>query len=745
VLEGVGDLLNPMAPKIPPHSMAIAQLNLGAGTNSIDDVSVVFIDNRRYTMGDLRMMDQRIVTLEHYYMNKYEEEFAKTPIVNANGERLTTIGFGVDNVNTAVVNVNDVEFKAYYDVGTGKIEPPRVSSYMDFVFDSTTGYKDPLTGVVCAHYNEVLYITQNKASSYVSVNFYITHTWRGNMSLVPSQDSWADIENVGNTVTIDNSGGSSNRTSTSRVTTTTGAQVSVPWIRSKEVQYSVTGVKPFAKLNLFFDGKDISSFVTNGPIICDSKGSAVGTFTIPNTSALRFAVGTKTVIVTEADNPVDIGIDNSLATAMYSANGTLQTNITTTTWTITAVPPPVRNSDPLSQTFFVEEVGGVNISSVDVYFYKKASNLPVTLELRSTVNGYPSSTEVLAYSTKTPANVNVSTNATSPTNFKFSTPVYLPEGEYAIVVKADSPDYYLWRAIIGQSDVITNQMISSQPMLGSMFASQNGTAWTAWQDSDMKFTLRKANFMASTEFNVILKCNNNAIREYSKILMQHLEISKDANSNIRYSWIAANAQNATTPLDILPGVEKDTGSSIYTFNPTRNDATRLKITFSTNTTFNSPSIDTSNVSALVTKSNISRKVDALIPETHPLAGSAAAKYISQTLNIPIDFDASHLKIHARGYMPASTSIEIYAKFRNSTDSSSMELKNWTLLPITKTTIVDTVEGPRHYLEALVSDLVYVYNSVEYTGFKSFMIKVVMWSTDGTSSPFIELIGYQAAL
>ena len=59
-------------------------------------------------------------------------------------------------------------------------------------------------------------------------------------------------------------------------------------------------------------------------------------------------------------------------------------------------------SSPLAQTFTVEadpevEITGRFLSSVDVYFQAKDDTLPITMEIRNVVNGYPGS-KVLPFS-----------------------------------------------------------------------------------------------------------------------------------------------------------------------------------------------------------------------------------------------------------------------------------------------------------------------------------------------------------
>mgnify|MGYP007000221143 len=70
--------------------------------------------------------------------------------------------------------------------------------------------------------------------------------------------------------------------------------------------------------------------------------------------------------------------------------------------------------DPLAQTFMIDDAGGVFLTSVDICFSTKDANIPVTLQVRNTVNGYPGQS-ILPFSEKTinPADVSISDNGTS--------------------------------------------------------------------------------------------------------------------------------------------------------------------------------------------------------------------------------------------------------------------------------------------------------------------------------------------
>ncbi len=160
--------------------------------------------------------------------------------------------------------------------------------------------------------------------------------------------------------------------------------------------------------------------------------------------------------------------------------------------------------DPLAQTFYVDNPKGIFATSVDVYFYEGDSALPVSIELRPTVNGNPSAKDIYPFSQTTlePEDVVVSPDAEAPTNFKFKSPVFL-KGEtfHSLVVIANSKKYSVWVAKMGEIDVTKandddskSVFVSANPNSGVFFRSQNGATWTPSEREDMKFTLYRADF-----------------------------------------------------------------------------------------------------------------------------------------------------------------------------------------------------------------------------------------------------------
>jgi hypothetical protein len=172
--------------------------------------------------------------------------------------------------------------------------------------------------------------------------------------------------------------------------------------------------------------------------------------------------------------------------------------------------PPGRNyntrnacrgwGDPVAQQFKIDTKGGIFISSVDLFFATKSTTLPITVQLRTMFNGYPTR-EVIPFGeiTLQASDINISTDASESTTFTFPSPVYVkPNQEYCFVVMCNTDEYTFYTARMGQTTLDGSRLISKQPYLGSMFKSQNGSTWSSEQNEDVKFKLNACSFTTNT-------------------------------------------------------------------------------------------------------------------------------------------------------------------------------------------------------------------------------------------------------
>ena len=246
----------------------------------------------------------------------------------------------------------------------------------------------------------------------------------------------------------------------------------------------------------------------------DNWGSVVGVFSIPNNDTLAFRTGERRFKLIDNRTNNDADFDSKGSAVYYSTGISLSKEATVVnSRDVRFVEDrlyeqlPVRRTstsqrvlysywtghDPVAQTFTVNADGGSMVTSVDLYF-SEAGNRPVTVELRTTNQGVPS-TKIIPFSgvTKTPQEISVSADGSVATTFTFDAPIYLMEGEtYALIVKTDEPGCRFFISEVGQTDIVTGNVITSQPLTGSLYLSQNSLEFEINPLYDMKFNLRKA-------------------------------------------------------------------------------------------------------------------------------------------------------------------------------------------------------------------------------------------------------------
>jgi len=298
----------------------------------------------------------------------------------------------------------------------------------------------------------------------------------------------------------------------------------IPFIRSRTINFTATRMKPNTRVYPYFDNVAITSYVTptggiiSGNLVTDANGAVSGTFVIPdstNNANPRWRTGQRVFRLTSSVTNSTTDVETS-AEADYIAKGSLETVQNTIVSTreprlvrqdVNDVRSVTRTStrttvetigwvDPIAQTFLIDDTGGVFVTSIECYFQSKDANIPVTMQIREVVNGYPSRTIVpFGEVVLNPSSVSVSDDATTPTKFTFPSPVYLQEKtEYCFCLLSNCNSYNAWVARLGEKQVGSNNTISENPYAGVFFKSQNGSTWTADQEEDIKFKINRAEF-----------------------------------------------------------------------------------------------------------------------------------------------------------------------------------------------------------------------------------------------------------
>ena len=551
-------------------------------------------------------------------------------------------------------------------------------------------------------------------------------------------------------------------------TTTIVSQEVIPYARSITVQFQLKGLPPLTRMYLYCNNTiNLSSYVTptggslGGAVITDSNGSATGSFLIPNTDSLKIPTGK--ILFSFGDNSSELAKSFAYAEAVFTAHGTLNTEQRTIV--STREPEVIRpviedpratwtgdSSDPLAQTFTVSDAvypNGLFLSSVDLFFARKDTTLPVFVQLRPTVNGTPSSSVIIPFSQvyKNPADVSVPAvdeiqNGIGPaTKFTFSSPVFLRPGEYALIVGSQVNTYEVYGSELGQFELGTSNRILSQPFMGSLFKSQNASTWTPTQFEDLCFRLNQCKFNRGN-VNFQLNMNPTSESKYDLVKLTTQELNFGNLTDIKYALKTKyQGSNVITDFYSIPAGSNYEMQSTMVASSNADGA--LKVTMVNQDENISPVVDLDRVSTIVVANDIDAATTT-ITDSELLAsgGYARAKYITRRVTLASGFDATGLNVNVLVNRRQGTNIKVYYKVLNKYDSTSFD--NRTYVEMSRTTLSGDViftNNPDSYSEENYQalDIKYNYGSAVYDDFKVFAIKIVFFTTNQSIVPKIKAL------
>jgi hypothetical protein len=177
------------------------------------DVSLNFLQYKRYTMSDIGRLENRIKNLEYYTtLSLLEANTANIFLPDQNGLNRFKSGFFVDNFTSFLSQSNLIAYKNSIDIKLNELRPSHyttstdllmgpvenVSANADLAFAAPQGTNIKKTGdVVSLSYNEVEYLQQVNGTRTESVTPFIVAFWGGNIDLTPASDNWVDTERLG--------------------------------------------------------------------------------------------------------------------------------------------------------------------------------------------------------------------------------------------------------------------------------------------------------------------------------------------------------------------------------------------------------------------------------------------------------------------------------------------------------------------------------------------------------------------
>jgi hypothetical protein len=304
------------------------------------------------------------------------------------------------------------------------------------------------------------------------------------------------------------------------------------------------------------------------------------------------------------------------------------------------------------------------------------------------------------------------TPSTTPTRFEFKHPVYLQNNiEYALNVETDSIDYELWASRLGETEIATSNVVSIQPLLGSVYKSQNTDNWTEDLFEDIKFTLYKAEFNVSRKAELLVTNKN---LSYELLSASPFETSVRSPTNATSSLFKNN--NSIIKVTHRDHGFEDSGNSYVFFKNTEN---------------------VGGISSASLNSLLFKVANSGI-DTYNIIGPnrAGSSIIGGGENVLASYNRKYEKLYAQ--IPFlkfdSTNIETFVKTTNivPVDSATINYKSYS-----QTDFENTFLNEEHFFinqKVLCSRINETLNSLD----KSLSYKFLLSSSNSNLSPVIDL-------
>tara|TARA_R100001082_G_scaffold47964_1_gene25713 strand:- start:629 stop:8848 length:8220 start_codon:yes stop_codon:yes gene_type:complete len=509
--------LNPSRPEGIDDAIPLTYLYIPAYTTTSNDVRVIPVDNKRYTMRDIGKLEKRVERLEYYtLLSVLEQQALNMQIKDEVGLERFKSGFVVDNFETHKVgNLKSNDYKCSIDTKQSVLRAQSKEDSFDLIEVNTkedervvAGYRRS-SDVITLPYSNLSLLDNSFATKTINPNPFVVIQYVGDASLDTPVDSWyentdaplisdnntslytiflaknnvrdaysslynsysvnwvgsnqnffnigplSDInsDQVASTVKIANVASSSNISpqnnetgkgiNTKLVGETAVATSLQQFARSKAVKFTVRRMKPNTKIYPFIEGRSVSRWTTpdlrftgipgnslstfGSDIITDDGGNASGLIIIPNGYAptqgttwnnyiyntsydttseqLQFTTGEKTIRFTSSSTDSNKDTVETYTEVKYYPTGILPSNPGSIVSTLPAYlksnegkqivdldTSTQKKPSPLAQTFKIEGYeGGVFVTSLYLFFNKKASKVPVRTYITNTVSGKPGS------------------------------------------------------------------------------------------------------------------------------------------------------------------------------------------------------------------------------------------------------------------------------------------------------------------------------------------------------------------
>ena len=213
ILKEGNSSLNPAKPEIIDDSIPLYYVYVPSFTTSSNDVKIIPVDNKRYTMRDIGKLEKRIERLEHYTtLSILEQQALNMQVKDEIGLDRFKSGFIVDNFETHKIgNLKSIDYRCSIDTQQSVLRPQvrEDSINLEEVYSSNDerslyGYVNN-NGIVTLPYTNLTLSGNQFATKTINPNPFVVIQYAGDGHLNPEIDQWYD-DSVAPIAVNDNTG-----------------------------------------------------------------------------------------------------------------------------------------------------------------------------------------------------------------------------------------------------------------------------------------------------------------------------------------------------------------------------------------------------------------------------------------------------------------------------------------------------------------------------------------------------------
>ena len=202
VVKGISSL-TPQEPNVPDDCVALYVLKQRPYVFDLyNDIDILTVNNKRYTMRDIGRIETRVKNLEYYTsLNLLEIDAEKFQVQDSDGFDRFKNGFIVDSFSGhGVGDTKNPDYSVAVDMNKQELRPLcEINRVPLLEVNSTNTQRSSNNYALVGEYftlpyTEVEYVINDKASKAININPFNIGTYVGVMTLSPAVDSWFETK-----------------------------------------------------------------------------------------------------------------------------------------------------------------------------------------------------------------------------------------------------------------------------------------------------------------------------------------------------------------------------------------------------------------------------------------------------------------------------------------------------------------------------------------------------------------------